>query len=681
LSLALFRCSAPPTAEQKSWLQDYYSLAEFYFDENNIDSSLVFLRKCLDIENDYAPAHHLLGKIYLVKDGIYNRRLSAISLKEAIKSDRDNPEYHYALGLTMEKQGFYLNALDQFKVATRLDSSDFRPYVKIARINEKFGLRYDDDKYFQRSLDASSKAAILSGDPSQFYRQAVALYQMGRYDSSASVLSHAICNSDSSGVAADSAQVLQQCWLLLGTIEAIRKNYDSAHHCFEKGRAKLGDMARDEMDDVPYLMTADLYKQYMNENFSAQQRTTQIFWGQIDPDPTTQINERMLEHYARFIHAQLTFSLPERHIPGWKTKRGELYIRYGPPTEQEFSLGAGPSDPPRWTWIYERFGRPAVFFFEDTFLNGEFNFPFPNKNWTADDYARDPGLLANTLGSSNPQAFDFAPGSGPLEFLYMPRQFKGRSGKTDLEIFAAIPYTQLKFRQSGENAAAAVSWRQVLRYPNWQVADSAGALKLYQVLASQTENGTLSISDRIRLTEFPDSLIFAIALKDTITNHIGISTIELRLRNFYTAKAEISDMVLARRIEQPPGEIHFRRDQLGIFSNLDNRYYAGEPIWLYFEIYNLARGGDGKTSYSIRQVITEKRAGGVLRALKDVVSGRDLKEVVMTYSGASIETDENRILRIDLSEFEAGAYSMTIEIEDLISGASASSSEEIVIYR
>jgi len=675
VSPALFFCSRPLVGGQNALLNQFLSTAESYFDSGELDSSLVYLDKCLELDGKFAQAHYLLGKIYLQKDGIYNRHLSALSLKEAIKADRANPEYHYSLGLTLEKQTFYLNALDEFREAARLDSTDPRPFVGISRLNERMGLRYDDDKYFQRSLEASARAAILSDDPAQFYRQAAALYQMGQFDSSAEVLTLAITKADSAGI-------LAQCWLLLGAVQVIEKRFDSAQYCFEKGREQMSQPARDEMDDTRFLMTPEQYKKYLNEGPIGQGRLARLFWGQIDPDPTTQANERKLEHYARFVHTQLTFSLPDRKIDGWKTKRGELYIRYGAPSKQEFSLGVGPSDPPRWTWTYDRFGaEPTIFYFEDTFLNGDFNFPFPNKNWTADDYARDPSRLAHELGSAIPQDFTFAPGSGPLEFDYMPRQFKGHGGKTELEIFVAIPNNQLRFTRDGEYATAAVSWRQVLRYPSWQLADSATAVRAYTIRASQTENPGYSMSSRMKLAELPDSLIFSIAIGDTLSDHVGISTNGIRLRNFYSGKVEVSDIILARRIDQPPGQLNFQREQLGILSSLDNRYFVGEPIWLYFEIYNLELGADGKTSYSIRQIISEKRTRNLLGAFKDAVTGKDLQEVITTYEGGSINTDENRILRVDVSELREGAYTLAIEIEDLISGRTAGASEEIVIYR
>jgi hypothetical protein len=140
-------------------------------------------------------------------------------------------------------------------------------------------------------------------------------------------------------------------------------------------------------------------------------------------------------------------------------------------------------------------------------------------------------------------------------------------------------------------------------------------------------------------------------------------------------------MVLARRIDQPPGKPDFRRSELGIISNLESSYFVGEPVWLYFEIYNLSKGPDGKTNFAIKQSITRRRTGGLFGAVRGFLSGKDLEEVVTTYNGASINSDERRILRLDLSELPAGVYMVSIEINDLLSGKNAVTKEEIATYR
>ena len=669
-------CSGPPGNPESDLARKYYSRAEFFFEKEEIDSSLYYLERCFNIDRNFTEAHYLRGKIYLYKDGIYNRRISASSLKRAVLMDSDNSEYHYSLGVTLEKQGFLKNALDEFEQAAKYDNADSRPYMKIAEISKKIGLRYDDKGYFEQSARAAAKAANISNDPESYYKEAIALYQMNRYGISASTLGEAIAERADSSLTVD-------CELLLGTNLVRMGDFDSANAVFERARAKMSEIERADMDNPRFLMTPSDYETLTRESSFMQKRILKQFWGELDPDPTTEMNERRLEHYSRFVHSRLTFSIPEKSIDGCMTKRGEMYIRYGPPSSKDYVLGGSGTgrDVPKWVWTYNNFNEPITLVFEDTFLNGDFDFPFPSPDWTAADYANNPAYLAERMRSSYPQVFSLNMGAGPLYFTYPPRQFKGSRGKTDLEIFMAVPFAEMEFERKGEMAYSDVEWRQVLRYPSWRVADSAKVERTYEIRASQIDNVNLDMSDRLKLSAYPDTLVLALSLRDLRTDHMGIGKAGIRLRNFYTDKVELSDLVLARRIDKPPRNVNFKRDELRILSNLNNRYFAGEPVWLYFEIYNLKLGPDEKTLYTINQKITEKKSDGFLAAIKETITGGDILEVVTSYEGSSIRTYENRILALELSELAAGDYYVTIEVIDKISGDSSSVSESIVLYR
>ncbi|UCE65722.1 MAG: GWxTD domain-containing protein [Candidatus Zixiibacteriota bacterium] len=677
VAIAAFHgCSSPPDESERELLNKYYSRAELFFEKEEIDSSLHYLEKCLEIDREYSKALYLRGRVYLYKDGIYNRRISASLLRKAVMMDKENSEYHYSLGVTLEKQGFLKNALDEYERAAKYDSTDSRPYLKIAEISKKIGLRYDDKDYFEQSAMAAAKAANISNDPESYYKQAAALYQMDRYAISARTLEQAVSMSDDTSMIVD-------CELLLGTNLVRTGNFDSAYAAFESARGKMSEITRAKMDNPRFLMTPADYEALIGESSYMQKRILTQFWGELDPDPTTGINERKLEHYARYIHSRLTFSVPGKSIDGCQTKRGEMYIRYGPPSSKDYVLGGSGTgrDVPKWVWTYNHFEEPITLVFDDTFLNGDFDFPFPSSNWTAADYANNPAYLAERMRSSYPQVFGSKMGAGPLYFTYLPRQFKGPRGKTDLEIFLAIPFTQMEFERRGETAYSDINWRQILRFPSWRGADSAIVERTYEIRASQIDNPNVDMSDRLKLSAYPDTLVLAISLRDLRSNHVGIGKTGIRLRDFYTDKVELSDMVLARRIDKPARKLNFKREDLRILSNLDNRYFTAEPVWLYFEFYNLKPGPDGKTSYTINQKITERRSDGLLAAIKHTIAGGDVFEIITSYEGSSIHTYENRILTLDLSELEAGDYLITIEIIDRISGDSASVSEKIELYR
>jgi len=669
-------CSRPAARDDKKNLDEYMSKAELFFEKGEIDSSKYYVDLCFSIQRDYPPARHLEGKIYLDKNGVYYRRLSANSLKKAVLAEEENPEYHYSLGVTLEEQGYYSNALDEYKKATELDSTDYRPLERMAEINKRIGLRYDDEKYFKRSLEASTAAATLTKDPEYFYQQGIVYYQMDDYDNSIKALQEGISLSDD-------RQKTAKLNLLLGTDYIMLDDYESAQKAFDNAHKGMTELAWDDMEDLRYLISPEEYRAYQEESHYNQKRMKNQLWGRLDPNPTTSINERQLVHFARYTHAQITYSLPDKNIDGWRTKRGEMYIRYGRPTSMDYILGTGgdASDAPKWVWRYGQFERPITLIFEDTFLNGDFDFPYPKKEWTAADYDNDPARLAQMLRTNVPQTFAFEAGTGPLEYFYMPKQFKGRRGKTDLEIFIAIPYQQMDFERDGEYSESTIEWRQILRYGSWKIADSAVVSRSYSVRASQVDNPNLSVADRLSLTAYPDTLLFAISIRDSLSGHAGIDSREVPLRDFFSGKVEISDMVLARRIDSPPDNKKHTRKDLAIISNLDNRYFVGEPIWLYFEIYNLKKDENGRTSYTLKQTVREKTAGGLLGGLKSIVSSDQYQEISISYSGAGLNSDENRILTIDASKLKPAEYTISIEVTDEISKISASVSEDIVLYR
>jgi len=69
------------------------------------------------------------------------------------------------------------------------------------------------------------------------------------------------------------------------------------------------------------------------------------FWKRRDPDPKTPYNEFKEEHYRRIAYVNEHFTCG---IPGWKTDRGMVYIKYGPPDRiDDYVYGSG-YDRPAW---------------------------------------------------------------------------------------------------------------------------------------------------------------------------------------------------------------------------------------------------------------------------------------------------------------------------------------------
>ncbi len=122
------------------------------------------------------------------------------------------------------------------------------------------------------------------------------------------------------------------CFLLLAA--------SSGQICFlygEDPRGLSGEHRKWLEEEVPYII-ADQERKEFSSLTSASERGAFIeeFWRLRDPDPRTEENEYRSEHNERLRYANERFY---DGIPGWKSERGRIYIKHGPPDDTSFVFG------------------------------------------------------------------------------------------------------------------------------------------------------------------------------------------------------------------------------------------------------------------------------------------------------------------------------------------------------
>jgi GWxTD domain-containing protein len=114
-------------------------------------------------------------------------------------------------------------------------------------------------------------------------------------------------------------------------------------------------------EDVSYIITPEERKAWNKlQTDDEREQFIEAFWRRRDPDPDTEVNEYLEEHYERIAYANAHFA---SGIPGWKTDRGRIYIMYGPPNEKETHPTGGSYDRPS----YEGGGSTTTYPFETWF--------------------------------------------------------------------------------------------------------------------------------------------------------------------------------------------------------------------------------------------------------------------------------------------------------------------------
>ena len=341
-----------------------------------------------------------------------------------------------------------------------------------------------------------------------------------------------------------------------------------------------------------------------------------------------------MEHYGRVAYANLRFSVPARNIEGWKTIRGQTYIKYG--KYQRRTTGVYPMF--KETWYYDGYH----FVFQS--VNGVDGWGFAGEvgpSSTVDITGTDPNALrtrnvdsrqvAETLfrRSTNTRWASDRMREGYFEIqnraafkkkearfvdpfqnrkYSMPHQitaFRSGSGKNmRVEIAYAIPTGKLKVNDDQMIVMDDglfmfdYRWQDIYRNirPLGQKKPKGGNAPQY--LLSQ------------RPVELPQGMYnIVVEVGDRISGTIGTFRAE-RLFSVSELRLDMSDLLLAQKIElvNPLPE---KRTDLRIAPNPLRAYRTGQSAYVYLEIYNLQKDEFGRTQYQIVYSISVPEKGEV----------------------------------------------------------------------
>ncbi|HXP83923.1 MAG TPA: GWxTD domain-containing protein [Bryobacteraceae bacterium] len=135
-------------------------------------------------------------------------------------------------------------------------------------------------------------------------------------------------------------------------------------------------------EEVVYIIQPEERAAFLRLGTEAElQQFIEQFWLRRDPTPATDENEYREEHYRRIAFANDQFRF--NRVAGWRSDRGQVYIKFGPPDDKDIH----PADtPPRETWLYRHIdgiGNDVLVEFVDTGRNGEYRWTRDHPNGAA----------------------------------------------------------------------------------------------------------------------------------------------------------------------------------------------------------------------------------------------------------------------------------------------------------
>lgn len=507
-------------------------------------------------------------------------------------------------------------------------------------------------------------------------------------------------------------------WTYLGLAHHRFGNLDAAAKAFESSFESMDDGTRRAFDNIEFLMPEDEKRRYREDPTGYAAR----YWTSKDPRYLTPYNERKLEHYSRLTYADLLYGSEEMDLRGWDTERGSILVRYGVPQGDVVIIpkstsgvqrgapgqnGVDQNDPTqpgtrlvlqvaqRGTdfdlgdeantfniWDYGDF----KFVFEDPFRNGEYRMFSPSAadlSQGAVPWVNDYTIKAAETIRRTPDRYDYEAPGRQIELPYLVSAFRGSAGSADLVVNYGIPI--LEFGNQGDminvtaNAGTFVisEDRDILAERRRTIY----GLRTDQIV--QFEEANLWI-DSETVTVPPGKVDVSVEFETTSGGTVAVQRREVDIPNFDTDRLSVSDIMLAYRAEEtedgrPLVGSDVVRNGFSITPAPWSVFGRTNPIYLYFEVYNLDVSGDGRANYEVTAKLEPKdRGSGVGRLVRGVFGGGD-RGVSVSLPTSIASTTDGQYLILDASNQETGLYTLTLTVTDRKTGQEVTRQRELFL--
>ena len=295
-----------------------------------------------------------------------------------------------------------------------------------------------------------------------------------------------------------------------------------------------------------------------------------------------------------------------------------------------------------------------------------------------------PEIVLKRVAAFAPTTYrpDFA--TGALDFYLASSAFRAQEGLTALEIYYGIPTAQLHFAAGQDGAQIAQLDRGIVVYN--QAGDPVYRTSQEMVLhasgkADQSPGAYMPEMDRLFLA--PGNYRISVQVLDRRSRKSQVYHIDRVVPEYDTdEELKISDVELAATINVAD-KSRFQKGDIEVIPIASKAYLPAQPVFIYFEIYNLKRNAFGQTKYRVSYVVRsrdQKTIGArILGGVGKMLGQKSEQGVVsIEYEQAGTETQEPGYLELDMSRSEPGEKIVEIAVVDETTGQTATATATFI---
>lgn len=335
------------------------------------------------------------------------------------------------------------------------------------------------------------------------------------------------------------------------------------------------------------------------------------------------------------------------------------------------------------SWVYARYG--LELFFVDQFGGGRFDYPWGNLLTSHKETVRQeqfsPRRLAEELIAEAPEEYLYDLGGEQLEYAFDAVSFRADNGTTELDLSYSIPVWQFGDVSDGRGNRTRLEHQVTLRdsdmSPRFTHTFGFGPFDRpkRKMIESHVKVPVYTLPERVVAPS--GRFTMAVQVRDETSQRVGVYLRPVALSDYSGEELLISDLKLAVLITPSGVQGPFVRKGLNITPNPGRLYIRENPVYVYYEVYNLSLDRKGKTAYEILYEISP-RGRSAWRGWSGRRQG-DMQTVIMAFSGEGISAEDREYTSLDTSGLPAGEYVLTVTFTDLNAGSSVTRSANFLV--
>lgn len=374
------------------------------------------------------------------------------------------------------------------------------------------------------------------------------------------------------------------------------------------------------------------------------------FWTSRDPNPITEENERLIEHYRRLEYARNQY--PGKDISAYDD-RGKIYVRYGEPDDYQHSLSTDGSFLEKETWIYN--------IGSDTY-----NFDFAKKDAFY--------VLVKDLGSviKDPtiSRFNIKLEGDDLGFDFDSfKFFDTAEEKWFLEIYYGLNLRQIPFEFSTSKYKGELEESLLIKKSNIDPGiKTTNNVSILSEIGKQ--NGYYVRKVRTPLSVGRNIAYFQ--LKNKPTNKFRMVQSQIWVSVIKENQFGMSDIIISDDIHvaNPEDDSLFVKNGYYIQPVPSRGFNNKGSIFCYFELYNLNRDLNNKCLFQIEYKIIEHETRQNLSSLLSTSNffgseNQTHSSVAIVEKREFLKSNDFGVMAFDVSKLDPGVYSFEVKLTDL----------------